>query len=170
MIPVDLAAAGSALAGAVALAAALAHGARLARWGGARTLSQPILWILHLGYLWIPVALALKAAWFLGGVGAASAWLHALTAGGFATMILAVMSRAALGHTGRPLVTPRATVAAYVLLTLAAALRVLAPALPDPAYLPLLSAAGLLWALAFLLFLKDYAPILALPRADGQPG
>ena len=168
MIPVDLALPGSAWAGALALAAAAAHGVRLACWGGARTLHAPILWILHLGYLWIPVGLALKGAALLGGLPFAAAWIHALTAGAFATMILAVMSRASLGHTGRALVTPPATVAAYAALTLAATARVATPVLPGSLQLAALAAAGLLWALAFLLFLMDYAPILLRPRADGR--
>jgi uncharacterized protein involved in response to NO len=169
MVAADLAAPGSAWAGALALGAALAHAARLARWGGARTLGVPILWVLHLAYLWIPVALALKAAALLAGLPAAAAWMHALTAGAFGTMILAVMSRASLGHTGRPLVTPPATVLAYLLVTAAALARVAAPALPGSLPPDALAAAGALWTLAFALFLVDYAPILLRPRADGRP-
>ncbi|WP_207476154.1 NnrS family protein [Arenibaculum pallidiluteum] len=168
MIPVDLAMPGSSASGAVAAAAALTHAGRLAFWGGARTLRMPILWILHLGYLWIPLALALKATALLGGSVAGAAWMHALTAGGFGTMILAVMSRAALGHTGRALVTPPATVAAYGVLTLSVLARVAAPALPGELYPAALAAAGGLWALTFLLFLWDYVPILVQPRADGR--
>lgn len=158
------------VAGGVALVAAAAHGARLARWRADRTLRDPLLWVLHLGYAWIVVALALKAAWLLGGAVGGTAWLHALTAGGFATMILGVMSRAALGHSGRPLVVPKATAVAFGVLTLAAAARVLAPLAVGIGYTDWLAVAGGMWTLAFGLFLIDYAPILLRPRADGRPG
>lgn len=170
LIPADLLLPDSALTGGVALVAALAHAARLARWQPSRTLGQPILWVLHLGYLWVPVALGLKAGWLLGGVTSPSAWTHALTAGVFATMILAVMSRAALGHTGRPLVASRLTVAAYIVLTLAAALRVVAPELPGGLYWAGLQAAGAAWIIAFALYLAAYAPVLLSPRTDGKAG
>jgi uncharacterized protein involved in response to NO len=164
---VDLAAPETPAAGAIAAAGAAAHAARLARWRGDRTLGQPILWVLHLGYGWLVVGLALKAAWFLTGAPYAAAWLHALTAGCFATMILAVASRASLGHTGRPIVAAPLTVAAYVALTAAAVIRVAAPLAGSPAALTL---AGVLWTAAFIAFLGVYAPILLRPRADGRPG
>ncbi len=170
MVVADLTLPSGPLAGALALAATVAHGMRLARWRGDRTLGQPILWILHLGYGWIAVALALKAAWLLGGLALGAAWLHALTVGAFGTMILAVMSRATLGHTGRPLVAPRGTVVGYALLTLAAAVRVASPLLPGALPGDGLTVAGLLWTAAFALFVHDYAPLLLRPRGDGRPG
>ncbi|WP_448203092.1 NnrS family protein [Azospirillum sp. sgz302134] len=170
MIAADLALPDSVLAGLLALVAAVAHAVRLSRWQPMKTLGQPILWVLHLGYAWVPVALACKAAHLLGGVLADSAWIHALTAGAFSTMILAVMTRATLGHTGRPLVAARPTVAAYLLLTAAAALRVLAPELPGDLSWHALEAAGAAWIAAFALYLWVYAPILLAPRADGRPG
>lgn len=156
------------LPGLAALLAGLAHAWRLSRWHGLKTGAQPILWVLHLAYAWIPVGLLLKAAWLLAGVDIGQGWIHAITAGAFATMILAVMTRAALGHTGRDIVAARPTVAAYLLLTGAALVRVLAPVLPDLrlAY----SIAGSFWLAAFLLFVFVYAPILVMRRADGRPG
>jgi uncharacterized protein involved in response to NO len=170
MIPLDLIIPGSAAAGGVALIAAVAHGVRLSGWHGAKTFDTPILWILHVGYGWIVVALGLKAIAVLTGAGFASAWLHALTIGGFSTMILGVMSRATLGHTGRPLVLSGWTVAAYVTLTVAAAIRTVAPALPGNFYLPAVDTAGLLWVVAFALFVMVYAPMLLRPRIDGAEG
>ncbi|WP_029013397.1 NnrS family protein [Niveispirillum irakense] len=154
--------------GALALIAGLANGLRLARWRGWKGADQPILFILHVAYGWIPVGLFLKAAWLLTGLTVGQSWIHALTAGAFATMILAVMSRAALGHTGREIVAAKATVAAYLLLTLGVLVRVLAPLLPDMmiAY----RIAGTAWMGAFILFLIIYAPILVSRRADGRPG
>ncbi len=125
--------------------------------------------MLHLAYALIPLALAVKAIALLAGAPWASAWLHLQLAGAVSLMILAVMTRATLGHTGRALVASPATVAAYGLLLAAALLRgVAAPLLPDP--LPGLAAAALCWVAAFVLFLAAYAPMLVGPREDGKPG
>jgi uncharacterized protein involved in response to NO len=97
-------------------------------------------------------------------------WQHALTMGVFATMILAVMTRASLGHTGRPLVVPRAIPLAYLLLTAGTILRVFGIALFPAHYLLTVSLAGLAWMLSFGIFVVVYAPILWSPRADGKPG
>lgn len=129
---------------------------------------MPIVWVLHVGFAWLPVSLAIKSATLFGAAIPATAWLHALTVGAMASMIIGIMSRAALGHTGRPLVTPGPVVVAYWLLTLAALSRVFGPMLaPGSLWLTI---AGLLWCLAFLLYLFVYAPILVRPRIDGRPG
>lgn len=164
----DLLAPGMVLAGGMAAAAAVLTALRLSRWHGLRTLGQPILWVLHLAYAFVPLALATKAAWLLAGAPWAAAWLHLQGAGALATMIMAVMTRAALGHTGRDLVAARPTVLAYVLLALSGPVRAFGPALL-PGLLPH-ALAGALFVGAFLLFLTVYAPILLRPRADGRPG
>src|SRR5690606_8875266 len=107
-----------------ALAAAV-HFVRLSGWRSFKTRGESILWVLHVGYAWLPIGLALKACYLFGAFDWASKWQHALTAGVFGTMILAVMTRASLGHTGRPLIVSRAITVAYVLLTLGVSLRVL---------------------------------------------
>jgi uncharacterized protein involved in response to NO len=160
----------SPLAGVLAAIAAAAHALRLAGWKSFRIGGEPILWILHVGYAWIPIGLALKACWLLGDAEFAAKWLHAITFGAFATMILAVMTRASLGHTGRPLVVSRAITVAYVLLTAGAVLRVFGAALLPDRYLLTLSASGLAWTLAFVIFVVVYAPILIFPRPDGKRG
>jgi len=159
----------SAVTGTVALLAAVLQGVRLAGWRGNRTLGSPILWVLHLGYAWLVVGLALKGAAAFADAVPEAAGLHALTAGAVATMLVAVMSRAALGHTGRPLKAHPPTVAAYALISVATLLRVAAACHPM-ATEPLLIVSGAAWTLAFLLFLLVYAPILILPRVDGKPG
>jgi uncharacterized protein involved in response to NO len=165
---VDAFAGGGRLAGWTALLAAAVQFARLAQWQGHRTLGDTLVWILHLGYLWIPLGLLLKGMALLGVAGVALGWLHALTAGAVATMILGVMTRVSLGHTGRPLVLPAGVVLAYLSLAGAAVLRVLGPVLTH--YCWTLAAAAVLWALAFTLFLWRYGPILWRPRPDGRPG
>ena len=134
VLVVDLARQDSALAGVAAAVAALLV-VRLSRWHGHRALAIPIVWILHAGYAWVAVALALKAVWLLGGVPWAANWLHALTAGAFGTMILGVTTRVALGHTGRELVVAKPITAAYWLVIAGAALRISAPAVVPAYYL-----------------------------------
>ncbi|WP_191621221.1 NnrS family protein [Marinihelvus fidelis] len=157
-------------AGVIAVLAGLAQAARLSRWNGQHTLAEPIVWILHLAYAWLPVGLLLKAAFLLGGFSWAAFWMHALGAGATATMILAVMSRASLGHTGRELRVPPIMTVSYLMVTLAAALRVFGPAVLPFAYGQLITIAGLLWMASFLVFALVYTPILLRPRVDGKPG
>ena len=156
--------------GVLATCAAVAHAVRLSGWRSFRTRGEPILWILHVAYAWIPLGLALKAFSVLGDFAWAAKWSHAFGAGALATMILAVMTRVALGHTGRPLTASRAITAAYLLITGAALLRVFGLALFPAHYLLTLTVAGTCWTLAFGIFIVTYAPILWSPRADGKPG
>ena len=151
----------------VALLVAALHALRLFGWRGWRTLAEPLLAVLHLGYGWIAIGYALLGLASLGWLNQGAA-LHALTAGALGMMILAVMTRVALGHTGRPLHAPRTIVAAYTAVGLAALLRVLAPVFAD-FYSGLLLASGLAWIIAFGLFLWVYWPILTRPRSDGKP-
>jgi len=99
-----------------------------------------------------------------------ASWLHALTSGAFSIMILAVMSRAALGHTGRKLVATGPLVAAYWLVGAAALVRVFGPMLAGDAWRLWMIASGALWTLGFLLFVVVFAPVLCRPRADGRAG
>lgn len=155
------------LTGGLFAAAAAGQTLRLARWKGWKTFADPLVLILHVGYAWVPIGLALLAAVDLGAPFPQSAAVHALTAGAMATMILAVMSRATLGHTGRELRANVATQAAYVLVTGGAMLRVAAPlGLLD--YRLGMEVAGAAWMGAFLLFLAAYGPFLLSPRTDGK--
>lgn len=148
--------------GAALLAAAALQAVRLARWGGAGTWREPLVLILHIGYAWIPIGLALLGLSQLGAV-PRSAAVHALTAGAMATMILAVMTRASLGHTGRDLNANAATTLVYLLVTAGAGLRVAASVgLVD--YTLGIEVAGAAWGSALLLFLIAYAPALWRPR------
>jgi len=169
ILVVDLGWRDSRVAGVLAILAALIHAIRLARWQTLRGIGIPIVWILHVAYAWVIIGLALKGIFLLGHAAFASTWLHALTLGAFTGMIIAVMTRASLGHTGRPLIAPAPIVAAYVLITLAALARVLGPVLPVT-YLHTVVLSGVFWLSAFLLFLYVYTPILVRPRADGKPG
>lgn len=168
LIPADFVSAAPQLAGVVALVAAVAHILRLAGWSGWKTGREPLLWILHLGYAWIILALLLKGAAAFNLV-APTAWQHALGTGAMGTLILGVMTRVALGHTGRPLSLPAFGTVIYIAITLAAVTRVSAALqLLDYRLGLLLAAVG--WCLAFAAFVIIYWPILSRPRADGRPG
>jgi uncharacterized protein involved in response to NO len=148
--------------GIVLLAAAALQLVRWSRWRGYRTLADPLVFILHVGYAWLPIGLALLGCSLIGWV-PGSAAIHALTAGAMATMILAVMTRASLGHTARELRANAATVLVYILVTAGAVLRVSASlGLID--YNIGIEVAGLAWGGAFQLFLIAYAPVLWRPR------
>jgi len=150
--------------------ACLAQLVRITGWQSWRCQHDPIVWILHVGYLWLPVALALRAMHLGIGVAFAANWVHAAGAGAAGTMILAVMSRAALGHTARPIAAGIPVTLAYVLLTLAVLVRTFGPTLIPMSYSAIIALAASLWAAAFLAFVLIYAPILSGPRVDGRPG
>lgn len=153
------AAATAALAAFGAAAAAI----RLARWRGLATMSEPLLWVLHLGYAWLAVGLALVAVGAVLDLPPGAGW-HALFTGAIGTMTLGVMTRATLGHSGQALHADRFTTAAYLLVGLAAASRLAAALVPgDP--VAWLAAAAALWISAFLLFIIRYAPSLVRRQA-----
>jgi len=154
-----------ALSAPVMLLAGLALAFRLSRWKGLKTGREPLVWILHAGYAWLPAWFVLMAlaGWDLWPLTDA---LHALTAGAILVMTLAVMTRASLGHSGRALTADRITTIIYALAIAGALARVLATFLP----LPLMAAwhlAGTLSAAALALFALRYAPMFFLPRARG---
>jgi len=148
---------------------ALLHALRLALWRPWRTLRSPLVWVLHAGYAWIVPHLALRAGAELGAVGTSIAW-HALTAGAIGTLTLGMMTRTALGHTGRPLRAGRAEVATYALVVAAGLLRVLWPLLMPAQALAAIVASGACWSAAFGLYAVVYAPRLVRARVDGRPG
>ena len=152
------------LTGLILLLAAAAQMLRLSRWGGHRTFADPLVLILHVGYLWIPTGLLLLGLSVSGADVPRSAGIHALTAGAMTTMILAVMTRASLGHTGRELRASPMTVIAYACVTLGAVLRVSASLGVGSSYGIMIDLAGTLWGAALLLFVIAYRPVLWRPR------
>jgi uncharacterized protein involved in response to NO len=142
--------------------------ARMWHWGSRHTLRDPLLWVLHVGALWVPVGLALRAGSELGFAFPATSALHALTAGAIGTLTLGMMARVSLGHTGRVLKAPRVMTAAFTAVVLAAIIRVAAPFVPA-SYLAALEIAAVLWSGAFLIFLASYARVLLTPRVDAVP-
>lgn len=144
--------------------AGLLHLARLARWQGWRTHAEPLVLVLHVGYLWLCLGLLLSGLAILPlGVVPAASGLHALTAGAFGVMTLAVMTRASLGHTGQPLAAGPRISAIYWLVNLGALLRVVSPFFPD-IYAPMLAASAFAWSGAFVWFVAVYTPLLLRRR------
>ncbi len=161
---------GSRIAALTAGIAGVLAAARSAHWGMRHTLTLPLLWILHVGYAWIPLGLLLRGLAAFAPVVPASLATHALTVGAIGSLTLGMMARVALGHTGRPLVAPRPMAWAFGAVTGAAVVRVALPLVAPAAYFASLVAAGALWTAAFLAYLVAYAPVLLGPRLDGKQG
>lgn len=146
----------------LALLTAFLHAGRFLRWKGWAVLQEPFMWAQHLGYFWLVVALAFIGISGLHGAIPASAATHALTTGAFATMILAVMTRASYTFTGRALKATPAISAIFVCVTLAATTRIAATFYPDNP-INLLWISAFFWSGAFGLFLFLFSPILTRP-------
>jgi uncharacterized protein involved in response to NO len=145
------------------LIAAATNAARLGSWRGAATLAEPLLLILHVGYLWLVAGVTLLGLSLLTDAVPVAAAVHALTVGAMGTMILAVMTRATLGHTGRALHADAATITIYALVSAAATLRVLA-VWATGTQAALLEVSGLAWVATFALFVAKYGPMLLAQR------
>ncbi len=148
---------------ALLLTAAAFNLARLARWRGIATAEEPLLLILHVGYLWLVVGVALLGLSLISDAVPPAAAVHALTAGAMGTMILAVMTRATLGHTGRVLRADTVTMIIYALVSASALLRIVAAWVAD-GQMDLFEVAVLAWVGAFALFAAEYGPMLLAPR------
>lgn len=153
------------VSGWILLAAGLANLVRLFRWHGWVTWREPLILILHVGYGWLSLSFLILGGSILGfGLSSEDA-VHALTTGAVGVMTLAIMTRASLGHTGRPKHAGNMTVLIYVLVNLGAILRVLAPTIDIQATITL-AAATLCWSGAYLLFAGVYGPLLFQPSLD----
>jgi uncharacterized protein involved in response to NO len=141
---------------------------RLLRWRGGATIQEPLLFVLHVGYAWLAFGAALLGLAVLGLHVPQSAGIHALTAGAIGTMVLAVMTRVVRGHTGRALSADRGTVVIYILVNIAAIIRV-AAAVGETWTTSLLIASASLWIGAFVLFVTFHGPMLLLPHGPTQP-
>jgi len=142
------------------------HGLRLRQWYHPGIWRVPLLWSLHLAYAWMAVAALGMALWHLGLLRQPSLASHALAVGSMGGLILAMLARVSLGHTGRPLAPPRAMAWAFALLHVATLCRVLLAGVS--VYGLWLAAAG--WCLAFAIFLRHYAAMFWTARVDGHPG
>lgn len=153
--------------GVLFLAIGAGHLLRLVRWYDSGIWRVPLLWSLHLAMLWLVIAATGLALWNFGLLDSSSSSLHALSVGSMSGLILAMIARVTLGHTGRPLQLPSGIVSAFVLFNLGAASRVF---LVTEWPLTGLWLAAICWTLAFALYAWRYAPMLVTARVDGHPG
>lgn len=153
----------------LALACAAAHLTRWILWQPWKTRRAPLVWVLHIAYLWIVVHLVLRSLSEMGWV-TSSVAIHALTVGAAGGLIIGMMVRTARGHTGRLLRADRWDIACFVLVSTAAIVRVLPP-LIVPAYtVHAVVCSAALWSAGFALYAVRYWPVLTRPRIDGKPG
>jgi uncharacterized protein involved in response to NO len=153
----------AAATGIAALVTGLLQLVRLVRWKGHLTWVEPLVLMLHVGYGWLGIGLLLMGVSILTGIYPTSAGIHGLTIGAMAGLIIAVSSRAAFGHTDRPLVSGGLLSAAFVLINLAAIARIVAAFETG-----LLFVSGLLWLASFLLYAIRFVPILLGPKAGRE--
>jgi uncharacterized protein involved in response to NO len=160
----------------VDLALAILTATCAVRWTTLRARGNPLLWTLYAGFAWLPIAMALQAArdasfvltgeWALG-----RAPIHALGVGFFGSMLVAMVTRVTMGHSGRPLRMDRAALACFVVIQLAACARVASEISAAPgAVRNLLLASAILWLGAFAVWTARHGGIYLTPRADGRPG
>ena len=155
-------------AGVLLVVAGLASVMRLLRWGGWRTWREPLVLILHVGYGWVGLFLLALGTSILGVGFSPENAVHVLTTGAMGTMTLAVMTRASLGHTGRPRHADRLTVAIYLLVNIGALLRIFSPNPVTPTALTqaMLGLSALGWSGAYILFALHYGRYLVRPSLD----
>lgn len=149
--------------GYLAIALGLINAVRFCGWHPWQTIKKPILLVLPLGYAWLIAALICR-----GFLGVTPALTHMFTMGAMGGLMHAMMTRVALGHTGRNIIASKAVVLAYILLQLAVVLRALIPQIYMAWYMPAIIASGILWVLIFVLYLWEFVPFLFQPRPDGK--
>ena len=150
--------------------AAIANGWRFLRWNGQHCAKIPLLWSLHLSYAFIPLGFIVLALYAAGYTASLSAALHCFTAGAMGGMILAMISRVTLGHTGRPLQPPKLMSVGYIAIIVGAILRVIFPGWFPEGSSWAIGFAGGLWILGYGIYVFYYGPMLVSTRADGRPG
>lgn len=157
------------------LGCAAAAGINLVRWAGWkpwRCLHHPMVWVLQLGYLWIPITFIFMALVSLG-IAPRSLPVHALAVGAMGLIIAGMITRTAMGHTGRQIIATPLETSVFLLIAVSGLCRVLVavPGLQSAELTPnLLLISGIAWITAFLLYLYRYTPWLFRPRLDGRPG
>ncbi len=138
-------------------------------WKPQATWGNPLLLMLPMAYLWIPLSLAMRG-WAVAGTLPPAVAIHALTVGAVSGLMVAMMMRSTLGHTGRVLSAGAFEIAAFGLVQLAATTRLSAGFVTPAAYQLLVVLSGVFWVLAFAAFLMRYAPMLCRSRIDAKPG
>ena len=166
----DLVREDSFVTGSIAIVAGIASFLRLSGWKPLLTFGRPILWVLHVGYAFLSLGLIFRGLSLTLFPVKSSVPLHLLTAGAMGMLILGMITRVSLGHTGRVLIASKTIVVAYCLVFLGAIVRVLVPLLFPSIYIAGMAGAALIWGAGLVLFAIVYWPILTQPRVDGLEG
>ena len=157
------------ITGYVAIFAAIIHFIRLFGWYSNKIWQVPLVWILQLAYSWFIIGFIIKGL-AIFNINESLFSYHALTVGGIGIMTLGMMARVSLGHTGREMILNRWMVVSFVLVTLAAIVRVILPLFITEYYLQFIQISGWLWTISFVIFFLVYTPMWMKPRVDGREG
>ena len=156
--------------GGLFMIAAIFQAMRIIRWRPWVTIKVPLLWSLHLAVIFMVIGLFfIGLSYFSTELSSSHLW-HILTIGGMGGLILAMIARVSLGHTGRPLHPPKAMSLAFLLIFIAAFVRSFLPLLFPESIMSIYQASAGLWYLSFGIFIFHYAPMLLKGRLDGRPG
>ena len=151
----------------VAALSCLLHAWRMRHYHTLKILDEPLVWILHAGYAWLVIGLGLLAATGYGLFDTRTV-IHALTTGCIGSMILGMMCRVTLGHTGRELTIGWWVTISFYALQAATVMRVFGPmAMPEKTVDWIVYSAGL-WVFCFMVYLVVYGRMLFRARPDGQ--
>jgi len=158
------------LMGLLCLVTAVLQAIRIIRLRISVTWKVPLLWSLHLAYWFISIGFVLMALYYFGVLSSFSTALHALTVGAIGGMIIAMIARVSLGHSGRPLQPKKVMSVSFILVLVAALVRSVAIFLLPSLTLQFYWVSAILWAIAFVIFVLAYFNILTTLRPDGRPG
>jgi uncharacterized protein involved in response to NO len=150
------------------LLAGVANLVRVIRWQPWRTLSEPLVWSLHATFLCIPVSLILRG--LLDNPFAEHNMLHLFAIGGIGGVILAMIARVTMGHTGRAIYEGPSMVLAFALIVIAALVRGVGVAFFPQYMMLLIDISAGMWVIAFGLYVVKFGYMLVQARADGHPG
>jgi uncharacterized protein involved in response to NO len=156
--------------GIICFCSALLNGWRILRWRFWVTFKTPLVWVLHFTMMFVPIGLMMLAVHFIFNTVTLSTALHSITVGVIGGMILAMMSRVSLGHTGRKLIATPIMIAAFIAIILAAIVRSLGIAMLPEFTTQFWLLSGMFWCVAYGGFVWVFLPILSAPRVDGRPG
>lgn len=157
------------ITGYAALIAAVIHFVRLAGWYSNNIWQVPLVWILQVAYSWFVIGFIIKGLTVFS-ISQSFLSYHALTVGGIGIMTLGMMARVSLGHTGREMKLNNWMLLSFVIINIAAIVRVIIPMFMPDNYMQLIQYAGWLWTAAFVIYLVVYTPMWVSPRVDGRPG
>ncbi len=155
--------------GYLALFTAVVHLIRLAGWYSNKIWSVPLVWILQIAYFWFVIGFMLKSLVIFDLAQSIFSY-HAFTVGGIGIMTLGMMARVSLGHTGREMKLHRWMVLSFILINIAAIVRVILPIFITTSYMQLINIAGWLWITSFVIYIVIYTPMWIQPRVDGRDG